>query len=47
MDNLRKELKLIINKELYQKELINFEEFKMMNEEIMKETNDEYSSNKK
>ncbi len=47
MDNLRKELKLIINKELYQKEMINFEEFKMMNEEIMKETNDEYSSNKK
>ena len=37
MNNLIKELKLIINKELYHKKIINFEEFKTTNEEIIKE----------
>lgn len=40
-----KELKLIINKELYQKEIISFEEFKLMNEEIIKEKINECTSN--
>ena len=30
-----KELKLLINKELYNKKIISFEEFKLMNEKIM------------
>ena len=33
-----KELKLILNKELYQKEIISFEEFKLINEEILQES---------
>ena len=37
MDTLIKELKLVINKELYHKKLISFEEFKAMNEKIIKE----------
>ena len=45
MKEIIKELKLTINKELYQKELINFEEFKVMNEMILKENNNEYPSN--
>lgn len=47
MQDLMKELKLIINKELYQKKIISFEEFKTMNEEIIKENNYEYSKNSK
>lgn len=39
------ELKLIINKELYQKRIISFEEFKLMNEELIKEKKNECSSN--
>lgn len=45
MKEIIKELKLIINKELYQKGIINFEEFKCMNEEIIKEDINECSSN--
>ena len=45
MKEIIKELKLIINKELYQKKIISFEEFKLMNEEIIKEKSNEYSSN--
>ena len=37
MKKILKELKLIINKELYQKGKITFEEFKLANERIMKE----------
>ena len=33
MDELINELKIIINKELFQKEIISFSEFKIMNEE--------------
>lgn len=45
MKEIVKELKLIINKELYQKNIISFEEFKLMNEEIIKEQKDECPSN--
>ena len=45
MKEMIKELKLIINKELYQKRIISFEEFKLMNEEIIKEIKDECPSN--
>ncbi|MDO5568726.1 MAG: hypothetical protein Q4G04_01245 [bacterium] len=41
MKEIIKELKLIINKELYQKKIISFEEFKLMNEELLKEQCDE------
>lgn len=43
MDNIITELKFIINKELYQNEVIDFEEFKMMNDKILKVKNNEYS----
>ena len=39
------ELKNIINKELYEKKLINFEEFKLMTEKILKEQ-ESYEYNK-
>lgn len=45
MDTLIKELKLIINKELYHKKIISFEEFKAMSEKIIKEKNNEYIRN--
>lgn len=45
MKEIIEELKLIINKQLYQKRIISFEEFKLMNEEIIKEKANEYSSN--
>lgn len=45
MKEIIKELKLIINKELYQKGIIDFEEFKLMNEEIIKGDINECSSN--
>lgn len=45
MEEIIKELKLIINKELYQKKILNFEEFKQANEEIIKDKNNEYYTN--
>ena len=45
MKKILKELKLIINKELYQKGKITFEEFKLANERIMKEQENEYFKN--
>lgn len=45
MKKILKELKLIINKELYQKGKITFEEFKLANERIMKEQENEYCKN--
>ena len=45
MKEIIKELKLIINKELYQKKIISFDELKIMNEEIIKETKNECTSN--
>ena len=45
MKEIIKELKLIINKELYQKKILSFAEFKLMNEEIIKEIKDECPSN--
>ena len=39
MKVIMKELKLLINKELYNKKIISFEEFKLMNEKIMKAEN--------
>ncbi len=45
MKKILKELKLIINKELYQKGKITFEEFKLANEKIMKEKENEYCKN--
>lgn len=45
MDKILKELKLIINKELYQKSKISFEEFKLANKRIMKEEENEYCKN--
>ena len=45
MENIIKELKLIINKELYQKGKITFEEFKLANEKIMKEKEFGYCKN--
>lgn len=43
MKNILKELKLIINKELYQKGIITFEEFKLVNEKIIGDKVNEYS----
>ncbi len=37
MNNLKKEIELMINKELYHKEVINFLEFKMLNELLLGE----------
>ena len=45
MKEIIKELKLIINKELYQKKIISFEEYKLMNEKILKEKKCEYIAN--
>lgn len=39
MNTVIKELKLLINKELYNKKIISFEEFKLMNETIMEKEN--------
>ena len=44
MKEIIKELKLIINKELYKK-IISFDELKIINEEIIKETKNEGTSN--
>lgn len=45
MDKILKELKLIINKELYQKGKITFDEFKLANKKIMEEKENEYCKN--
>lgn len=45
MEIILKELKLIINKELYQNGKVTFEEFKLANERIMKEQKNEYCKN--
>ena len=45
MKEIIEELKLIINKQLYQKRIISFEEFKLANEKIMKEQENEYFKN--
>ena len=37
MNELINELEIIINKELFQKEIISFLEFRLMNEELLKE----------
>lgn len=39
MKTIIKELKLLINKELYNKKIISFDEFKLMNEKIMEKEN--------
>ena len=44
MNQIIKELKLIINNNLYQKNKITFEVFKLTNEKLMKEEN-EYCKN--
>ena len=41
MKNIIKELKIIINKDLLQKDIIGFEEFKIMNGELLREKNNE------
>lgn len=45
MKNIKKELKIIINKYLLQKDIISFEEFKIMNENLLREKNNEHSKN--
>ena len=45
MEEIIKELEVIINKDLYQGKIINFDEFKTMNELLLKEDEDEYIKN--
>ena len=45
MEEIIKELEVIINKNLYQEKVINFEEFKIMNELLLKEDGYEYIKN--
>lgn len=45
MENIIKELKRTINKNLFEKEIISFEEFKIINENLLREKNNEYSKN--
>ena len=45
MKKIIKELEIIINKDLYQESIINFEEFKTMNELLLKEKDNEYIKN--
>ena len=45
MENIIKELKITINKYLLQNEIISFEEFRIMNEELLREKNNEHSKN--
>ena len=40
MEKIAKELRILINKELYNKNLIGFDEFKLMNEKLMGEKSD-------
>jgi len=45
MESIIKELKITINKYLLQKDIISFEEFKIMNENLLREKNNEHSKN--
>ena len=45
MEKIIKELEVIINKDLYQDKISNFDEFKIMNELLLKENEDEYIKN--
>lgn len=45
MEKIIKELEIIINKSLYQEKNINFDEFKNMNELLLKENENEYIKN--
>lgn len=45
MEEIINELKIIINKELLQNEIINFDEFKIMNEELLEAKKHEYIKN--
>lgn len=45
MEEIIKELEVIINKDLYQEKIIKFDEFKIMNELLLKEDEDEYIKN--
>ena len=45
MEEIIKELQVIINKDLYQEKNINFDEFKNMNELLLKENEYEYIKN--
>ncbi len=45
MEEIIKELEVIINKDLYQEKNINFDEFKNMNELLLKENEYEYIKN--
>ena len=45
MESIIKELKIIINKYVLQKDIISFEEFKIMNENLLREKNNEHSKN--
>ena len=44
MEEIIKELKTFINKDLYQKLIISFEEFKNMNELLVKDNNEHIKS---
>ena len=45
MENIIKELKITINNYLLQKDIISFEEFKIMNKNLLREKNNEHSTN--
>lgn len=45
MKELIRELEIIINKDLYHEKNIDFDEFKIMNELLLKENEDEYTKN--
>ena len=45
MEEIIKELEIIINKDLYQEKISKFDEFKIMNELLLKEDEDEYIKN--
>ena len=45
MEEIIKELEVIINKDLYQEKVIDFDKFKIMNELLLKENEDEYIKN--
>ena len=45
MENIINELKITINKYFLQNEIISFEEFKIMNEKLLREKNNEHSKN--
>ncbi len=45
MEEIIKKLEVIINKDLYQEKVIDFDEFKIMNELLLKENEDEHIKN--